>query len=233
MNFTHEAPELIGVGVQSLVDNAQRLGLTWDLKMATVKDGSLAPLVLAQYDNDGVTISMVSMIGALAEGARVYALEVPPAGNFIVGLVAAAPLLLNVACENTFGLTSGTTTSATYVTMPGTPTLSFTKLSSDSKLKIELMGTFFSSVASAGLGAGVNISPGPGDIDITVLASANSSLSAHTPYAGQELVDPLTISGGIPAGPYTLTGIWRRHSGAGTLNVGIDNMWSVCVTEVA
>lgn len=83
---TTEAPELIGVGVQATVETATRLGLTWLLKMATVTDA--LPL-RAVYDADTEPIGMVSMVGTLPVGARVYAIFTPPSGNFVVGQITA------------------------------------------------------------------------------------------------------------------------------------------------
>jgi len=80
------APELIGVGAKSIVDNAQRLGLEWTLRLATVLDGSNASAVSAVYDGDANNpIDMTSMIGTLLFGQRIYVIIVPPSGNFIVG----------------------------------------------------------------------------------------------------------------------------------------------------
>ena len=80
------APDLIGLGAQSIVDNAKRLGLEWTLRIATVLDGTNPLAVSATYDSDPASIDMTSMIGYLAGGQRVYVIAVPPSGNFIVGL---------------------------------------------------------------------------------------------------------------------------------------------------
>jgi len=68
----------------ALVQNAGRLGLTWDLKPATVK--SVSPLTVA-FDDDTVAVGATSMIGTVAAGQRVYVIIVPPSGNFITGTV--------------------------------------------------------------------------------------------------------------------------------------------------
>lgn len=83
---TTEAPELIGVGVQATVETAARLGLTWQLKLATVTDAS--PLQ-AIYDGDTAAVGMVSVVGTHVVDTRVYVLVVPPSGNFIIGQVVA------------------------------------------------------------------------------------------------------------------------------------------------
>jgi len=69
---------------QSIVDNAQRLGLTWELRPATVQvTGTRSVAVL--YDGDTVTITAISLVGPLIAGMRVYVIHIPPSGNFIVG----------------------------------------------------------------------------------------------------------------------------------------------------
>jgi hypothetical protein len=227
-----EAPELISVGAQSLVDNAERLGLKWQLRLATVVDGADTSAVIALYDGDSVNISMVSMIGSLLTGARIYVLEVPPSGNFILGQVTAAPVAANEECTSVIGMTPGTTTLAVFATVPGTPTVAFLKASSLSRLRINLEGTFYSTGAQdAGLNAGVNLGTA-GDVEILRVAFTNGSLLAHTTFAGSILLDPGSFSGGLPAGPYTITGIWRRNGGTGTLNVDANDFWSCCVREV-
>lgn len=68
----------------ALVDRGKDLGLTWGLRMATVDDGRTPTAVLATYDGDDTAIGMVSMVGPLRAAARVYAIQVPPGGNFIL-----------------------------------------------------------------------------------------------------------------------------------------------------
>lgn len=223
-------PDLIGAGIQALVEQAKRLGLTWDVRQATVTNGENPAAVLAILDGDTQPIGMVSTIGSLLTDARVYVVVVPPAGNFIFGIATLGPIVNNVACTNIFGMSAGTTTSATFVTMPGTPTVALTKSSPNSGMKIDLAGTFFSTVASAGLVVGVSLDVIATDETITAVSNTNSSLGNHTTFAGHILLDAATVS--MPAGAYTLTGIWRRSAGTGTLNVDSGDVWSCCVEEV-
>lgn len=76
--------------IQTLQQNAKRLGLSWDLTMATVLDGFPGSDVSAVFDADAETNTptqgLISMIGAVAPGARVYVVQIPPAGNYIVGM---------------------------------------------------------------------------------------------------------------------------------------------------
>jgi hypothetical protein len=66
---------------------ADRMGLQWKLRPATVHSSSdvdsiRVPIVM---DADDTVMTAVSMVGAVAIGARVYIMRVPPAGNYIVG----------------------------------------------------------------------------------------------------------------------------------------------------
>jgi hypothetical protein len=78
-------PDLLSIQAQAVVERAKSLGLIWNLRMATVDDGTVAAAVTATFDGDTVSMSMVSMAGTFVVGARVYVLIIPPAGNFIVG----------------------------------------------------------------------------------------------------------------------------------------------------
>jgi hypothetical protein len=80
------AGEMTQAQVQAIVANAQRLGLIWTLRQATITD--VSP-VMGAYDGDvdSVSIEMTSMIGSVALEDRVYVLGVPPSGNFITGRV--------------------------------------------------------------------------------------------------------------------------------------------------
>lgn len=82
--------------VQAVAENAKRLGLTWDITMATIVDGSSPGSVTAVFDSDAdsgaQTLGLISMIGQLAPGERIYVVTVPPAGNYIVGVVRSVSL---------------------------------------------------------------------------------------------------------------------------------------------
>jgi hypothetical protein len=67
----------------ALVQNAGRLGLTWDLKPGTVQAAN--PLTVT-LDGDTVPIGATSMIGNLQASSRVYVITVPPSGNFVAGM---------------------------------------------------------------------------------------------------------------------------------------------------
>jgi hypothetical protein len=81
------APDLISAGTQALVEDPKRLGLIWTVRLGTVIT-SITGSVTVTCDGDTVPINVVSTIGTLGVGARVYVLIVPPSGNFVVGQVA-------------------------------------------------------------------------------------------------------------------------------------------------
>lgn len=113
--FTEEAPSLIGVGADALVENATRLGLTWVLRFGTVQtDDPLTVIV----DGDTVPVSMVSLVGYLKAGTRVSVLIVSSKVHFVNGLLnapatkaltdlqsaaASATLTLTTAMQNVTG----------------------------------------------------------------------------------------------------------------------------------
>lgn len=71
--------------IAALVENAKRLGLTWDLRPATVISTNPSKLAVT-VDGDDAAVSAVSMIGTVGIGDRVFVLLVPPGGVFIVGV---------------------------------------------------------------------------------------------------------------------------------------------------
>lgn len=70
--------------IGQLVADPSRLGLTWDLRLATI--GTLTPTITATVDGDDKAITVYNMMEtAVAIGDRVYVVSVPPGGNFICG----------------------------------------------------------------------------------------------------------------------------------------------------
>lgn len=85
-------PQTISLSsVSELQTQAQRLGLTWDLRAATVAESSGAftayvpRIVLDGDSNQSAGTTAVSFIGGVAEGMRVMVMFVPPVGAYIVG----------------------------------------------------------------------------------------------------------------------------------------------------
>lgn len=108
-------PDLIGTGAQSIVEGAARLGLIWNLQLATVDSTISATTVSATYDADDTSINMVNITGTdLSHGQRVYAISVPPSGNFIVGFASqTAPYRDTI-------ITTSSVASVTFRSIPST-----------------------------------------------------------------------------------------------------------------
>lgn len=77
----------LGIAVQELVAQAKKLGLTWDLRPATVVNGANTSNISATYDGDTTPLNMTSLVGILSNNSRVQVIFVPPAGHFIIGWV--------------------------------------------------------------------------------------------------------------------------------------------------
>lgn len=71
---------------KALQDNAERLGLTWEIRLATVVSLTDSPALVFDNDDTPVTSGVTNMLGTRPPlGARVYAMSIPPSGVYIVG----------------------------------------------------------------------------------------------------------------------------------------------------
>jgi hypothetical protein len=75
-------PVAVTAALQAVVADPTRLGLVWNLRPATVVDAK-APRVV--FDGDSADLTVINLMGPLANEQRVYVLEIPPGGNFIIG----------------------------------------------------------------------------------------------------------------------------------------------------
>ena len=82
--ITTEAPSLIGVGVQSVVEQAKQLGLTWTLQPGTMVT-PLTSIGTVTLDGDTVGITCANLTASTpAAGGRVMVL-LTPTGNYVIG----------------------------------------------------------------------------------------------------------------------------------------------------
>ena len=93
--FDEAAPDLFSAGAAEMIRTSQRLGLTWDLKLATVS--GFAPLMV-QFDGDTATaggstpaVQAVSMIGPLPLDIRVWVMVIPRGINAVMGFATDGP----------------------------------------------------------------------------------------------------------------------------------------------
>jgi hypothetical protein len=102
-----DSASLLTANTQAIVANAQSLGLSWNLRIATVDLSTTTQGVTATFDGDTVSISMVNMTGNdLAAGTRVYVIMIETQGNFIVGYAGRPVLRLRIR-NPSFTLTGG------------------------------------------------------------------------------------------------------------------------------
>lgn len=116
-NPADNIPTLIDASVQALLNNANRLGLTWNMAIATITMGTNPQSVRGLIDGDSAPILMKSMIGEIAANTRVYVIQVPPGNNYVAGLVVdPGPNLWLDYTPTTANITpgSGATTVAQY-----------------------------------------------------------------------------------------------------------------------
>jgi len=228
-------PELIGIGAQEIVANANRLGLVWQMRIATVVDGDTPPQVSALYDGDDAAINMTSMIGGLAIGARVFVLEVPPSGNYITGYITPSAGFGAEGYNNTDtgDPNTGTTTSASYADMPGPMTFTVRKYHSYTRLRLFMSGTWFDGAGSAGTSASFALevsgnSVTTADINMTTYLATLPPGVVRLPIPAAERYATVLGSGIV-----TVTARWRRSGGAGTPTVTAGVDWlSMSAAEV-
>ena len=203
-DLDREAPELISTGVQAMIDNAQRLGFTWVLKPATVRFTNVSVGVQAQYDNDDTTITMFTMIGPLAVGDRVYVLEIPPAGNFIVGYAKAE------RASSDFITTQENTGSAAYTDLATVgPTVTRTIGPSGLALVVVTAFAFNGTLGAVNwMGyemAGANV----------VAASDSRAMAIHSMVVnGQGRVSAMNLEEDLAAGETVFTAKYRTNAGS-------------------
>lgn len=95
--------------VQETQANAAALGLQWGLRPATVSSANFNDDIQVVMDGDTQAIPAISLIGAVYADSRVWVLQIPPSGNYIVG----APYLSGSRSSGVSG--GNSTNSATYV----------------------------------------------------------------------------------------------------------------------
>jgi hypothetical protein len=90
-NNRAQLANLISVAIQEMVSQGRSLGITWSLRLGTVAQaqgivdigGQVVTVVL---DGDTVPMTVDNMTGQpVATNDRVVTVQIPPAGNFIIG----------------------------------------------------------------------------------------------------------------------------------------------------
>lgn len=220
-------PGFTGAQTQALQENADRLGLVWKKRPATiVSPESDDPTgVTAVMDGDTVAINVYSLVGFLPVGARVMCDIVPPSGIYVVGYIG-APITAPVSNIQISRFSpTFPTSSTTYVVITGT-TVPFTKRYAASRLAVSIEASGFTSSAPPFL-ASVGIRVNSVDFDVARLLYnvANTHLSfGGSTYAG--------VAGAFPAGALTIDLVAKVDNGAKTFSIDANDLISVTITEV-
>lgn len=207
--------------VKAIQDNADRLGLLWQIRFGTVTIGSDPAAVQVVMDADTVPITAVSLIGVMGFGARVAVIQVPPTVNYVIGRLGVSVPSNSESINDVMG--ADTTTSAAYVNLAAPSSLTFTKRNDDTRLYCDLNVVVSATVAAARADFAIEVDGTDNDI----IAFFISGITVNQSVSGV-----LHISN-VAAGTYTVQVRWKRGSGVGTLSVGTPNRLSLGVFEVA
>lgn len=84
--MTSPAGEQAAATVKAVQDNAGALGLIWKLSPGTVRGGSDPGAMVVAMDGDqAAPVPAISLIGLITAARRVFVLEIPGGGLYIVG----------------------------------------------------------------------------------------------------------------------------------------------------
>lgn len=110
-------PDDVVTLVQSLQDNAQRLGLTWEIRLATVVDDN--PIALTfDGDTDPVQNAEITNVSGLpiGIGQRVWVIVLPPAGLYVISRAGDLQLGFRGRVTNNPTIANNTLTTLTWNT---------------------------------------------------------------------------------------------------------------------
>lgn len=221
------SPEVFSIGVKELLDQAKRLGLIPTYRQGTVLLTTTPGIVsvMVTLDNDTMPSRCYNYAGQLTTGDRVLVLAIRPQGLYVLGAsnVSAVPNSTPSNINKAGPAVADTTTSAAYVSMTDTFSVTFTKNRADTRLEIDMVVSCFLSVAG-------NTKPSfaaqVSGTDYEIVAMLINPISQHSIFTGKVFVP------GIAAGALTIQGRWRRVAGTGQLNRNTDDWVGLTVREV-
>ena len=208
--------------IKELKDNAARLGLTWDLATATVDDPTI-PTVIFDSDAAQVVTPVVNIGNIPIAGDRVWVAAVPPAGNYMIGRAPLPdPAHMGIASVNG-ALAAGTTVSAAYGDLPGSPTLTLVKAYTTTRIRIDLNATCSSTLANTSVRYAALIDATT-DVDLSQLVI--------NPATTHEQASGTIVTTWAAAGSIAIVGRWRRPAGGGVLTTDANDWFSMTAEEV-
>lgn len=209
--------------VEALLAQAQRLGLVPSYRLGTVLAASGVSGVMVTLDNDTAPSRCFNFAGPLAAGDRVFTCAIRPQGIYVFGSAPSSAANRVVSSVNKAGpAVNDSTTSATYVSLTDSSSVSIVKNRSDTQLSVDLrVSCFLTGATNSKPSFAVQVN----STDYEIVASLINPVSTHEFMAGLRLIS------GIPAGTYTVQARWLRVSGTGTLNRNSDDWFGLTVYE--
>lgn len=134
-----------------------------------------------------------------------------------------------------FGPSAGaSTTSGTFVDMPNSPSINFTKRYDLTAVRVGLVTGMYVSTAPTLVQTAIRIAGQSGTLTASTF-TAYDTLTCH--FSFNTALEHGILPGwqrevGMPAGDYTLTARWRRPSGSGTLTNDLNDRTQIEVDEI-
>lgn len=220
-------PGYTTVQTQALQENAERLGIVWKRRPATIvaPESDDPTGVTAIMDGDTVAINVYSLIGIPRVGARVMCDIVPPSGIYVVGYIGTPSVVpISNISINRFS-PSISTSSTTFSVVAGT-SITFRKRYTLSRLIIAIKGSGFASGTALFNGyTGVRIN----SVDFEITKFFFNTLAEHASYSSEAYIDDFSP---YPAGNVLIDMIARTDVAARTFNIDANDLITITVTEV-
>lgn len=210
------------IGVEELLAQAQRLGLTPVYRLGTVLADPAATStgVMVVLDNDTTASRCFNYGGSLHAGDRVLTVSVRPQGIYVLGQASTGEFNPRTSWINTPGVPD-TTTSATYVNLAAPSSVSVTKLRNDTRIEVDLrLSCFLTVIGNTEPSFAVLLN----GVATEIISMLINPVSTHIPFSAKDFYS-------VPAGTYTIQIQWRRVSGTGTLSRGTDDWISLSARE--
>lgn len=205
-------------GTSQVKDNAARLGLTWEMRPATVQTADPCTVIV---DGDVSPIAATPLTGGVAPGMRVMTMAVPPSALYITGFY--GPFGIGNSDTSANANPGVQTRNVGTFGNLGTVSATFVKVASGTRIAYSFFASGFSDAAQTAVEYAINI----GSTDyVTAFFFYNPANTHHT------AANTGHIAAGLAAGTYTVQARWRRAIGAGTLNTDANDRVSMRLQEV-
>lgn len=212
----------LSVGAEATVANADRLGLTWKLRPATVAGGADPTVVSLTLDGDDVLTVAYSLIGPLNNGARVMVMMVPPSGAYVTGVIG-SQVTSNVQSYRYVPASPQVITGTTLTTLVGSD-FTFTKWGATTSLLLSLSTAGRATTAGGGYAAVVAATMNATPYEVTTLLF--NVTDSHAAFSHD------FKTGVLPAGEYSIILQARTSLAAKTYITDQNDLTTLTVTEV-